>query len=137
MMARDNEQFVEDLASLHFDETGVAVTPAAEIDGTGERGDVAQVVLPGRLGAALRRLNPDLPDDTVNEVARILSRPRHPTLIRNNRWFHALLTDGVEIEYRDPKSGEPRGGRARPIDFDNPTTNDLLVPKQGRSCPGV
>ena len=130
MMARGSEQLVEDLTSLHFRETGVAVTRGVEIDDAGERGDVAQVVLPGRLGSALRRLNPDLPHDTVEEVVRILSRPRHPTLIQNNRWFHALLTDGVEIEYRDPKSGETRGGRARPIDFDNPTANDLLVVRQ-------
>ena len=61
---------------------------------------------------------------------RILSRPPHPTLIQNNRWFHGLLTDGVEIEYRDAKSGETRGGRARLVDYDNPTVNDLLVVRQ-------
>ena len=77
-------------------------------------------MLKGRLGAALHRLNPDLPHDSVEEVVRILSRPPHPTLIQNNRWFHALLTDGVEVEYRDAKSGETRGGRARLVDFDNP-----------------
>ena len=61
---------------------------------------------------------------------RILSRPPHPTLIQNNRWFHALLTDGVEVEYRDATSGETRGGRARLVDFDNPAANDLLVVRQ-------
>ncbi len=130
MMARGSEQFVEDLTSYYFRETGVAVARGVEIDDAGERGDLAQAFLLGRLGRALRRLNPDLPRDTVEEVVRILSRPCHPTLIQNNRWFHALLTDGVEIEYCDPKSGETRGGRARPIDFDNPTANDLLVVRQ-------
>ena len=61
---------------------------------------------------------------------RILSRPPHPTLILNNRWFHGLLTDGVEIEYRDTRSGETRGGRARVIDFDNSAANELLVVRQ-------
>ena len=61
---------------------------------------------------------------------RILSRPPHPTLIQNNRWFHSLLTDGVEVEYREAKSGETRGGRARLVDFDNPGANDLLVVRQ-------
>ncbi len=63
-------------------------------------------------------------------MVRILSRPPHPTLIQNNRWFHALLTDGVEVEYRDTKTGETRGGRARLIDFDNPAANELLVVRQ-------
>ena len=61
---------------------------------------------------------------------RILSRPPHPTLIRNNRWLHALVTDGVEIEYQESNNGETRGGRARLVDFDNPAANDLLVLRQ-------
>jgi len=60
----------------------------------------------------------------------VLTRPPHPTLIQNNRWFHRLLLDGVELEYRDPKSGETRGGRARLVDFEHPEKNDLLVVRQ-------
>ena len=51
-------------------------------------------------------------------------------MIQNNRWFHALLTNGVKVEYRDTKTGEMRGGRARLVDFDNPGANDLLVVRQ-------
>ena len=110
-MASVDEQFVEELTSLHFRDTGIAVVRGSEIDDGGERGVSAQVMLTGRLGAALHRLNPDLPHDTVEEVVRILSRPPHPTLIQNNRWFHALLTDGVEVEYRD---AEERRDARRP-----------------------
>ena len=88
------------------------------------------VILTTVLSGVIRRLNPDLPHDTIEEVVRILSRPPHPTLIQNNRWFHALVTDGVEIEYRESKSGETRGDRARLVDFDNPAANDLLVVRQ-------
>ena len=70
------------------------------------------------------RLNPDLPHASIEEVVRILS---HPPLIQNNLWFHTLLTDGVEVEYREAKSGETRGGRARLVDFDNPSANGLLL----------
>src|SRR5687767_6533029 len=100
-MASVSEQFIETVTSLHFGDVGIAVLRGVEIDDAGERGDAAQVMLKGRLGAALHRLNPDLPHDTVEEAVRILSRPPHPTLNQNNRWFHALLTDGVEIDYRD------------------------------------
>ena len=124
------EQLVEDVAAVYFGVIGAASKRGVEVDDSGERGDATEVVLKGRLSAALHRLNTDLPHDTVEEVVRTLSRPPHPTLIQNNRWFHGLLTDGVEIEYRDAKSGETRGGRARLVDYDNPTVNDLLVVRQ-------
>jgi type I restriction enzyme R subunit len=124
------EQLVEDVASVYFGAIGVAIKRGVEIDDAGERGDATRCVLQGRLGAALHRLNPSLPHDIIEEVVRTLSRAPHPTLIQNNRWFHALLTDGVEAEYRDAKSGETRGGRARLVDFDNAAANELLVVRQ-------
>ncbi len=124
------EQLVEDVASVYFGAIKVAIKRGVEIDGAGERGDASQCNLSGQLDASLQRLNPDLPHDTLEGVARTLFRPPHPTLIQNNRWFHGLLTDGVEVEYREPKSGESRGGRARLIDFDNPAANDWLVVSQ-------
>ncbi len=99
--------------------------------------DVADDYDPGQLSilgtvltGALNRLNPGLPQETVEGVVRTLTHPPHPTLIQNNRWFHALLTDGVEVEYRDPQTGETRGGRCRLVDFDDPLANDLLVVRQ-------
>ena len=124
------EQLVEDIAAIYFGAIGAIVKRGIEIDDAGERSGATEVLLKGRLSAALHRLNPDLPHDAVEEVVRNLSRPPHPTLIQNNRWFHAQLTDGVEIEYRDAKSGETRGGRARLIDFDAPAANQLLVVRQ-------
>lgn len=82
------------------------------------------------LFAALQRLNPELPQDTLEGVARTLAHPPHTTLIQNNRWFHGLLVDGVPVEYRNAKSGEMRGGRARLVDFDNPAANDWLAVRQ-------
>ena len=124
------EQLVEDVASVYFGAIGVATQRGEEINNIEERGDASQVILKGRLAAALHHLNSDLPHDTIEEVVRILSCPPHPTLIRNNRWFHRLVTDGVEIEYQASNSGETRGGRARLVDFDNPVANDLLVLRQ-------
>ncbi|MBU1189633.1 MAG: type I restriction endonuclease subunit R [Gammaproteobacteria bacterium] len=129
-MSSPTEQLVEDVAVVYFGAIGAATKRGVVIDDAGERGGATDVVLTGRLGTALHRLNPDLPHDTVEEVVRLLSRPPHPTLIQNNRWFHALLTDGIEVEYRDQKTDETRGGRARLIDFDNPAANDLLVVRQ-------
>ncbi len=95
-----------------------------------ERDSLADCILVDRCAAALARLNPGMPQATIEGVLRLLTHPPHPTLIQNNRWFHALLTDGVEVEYKDPKAGETRGGRARLIDFDSPGANELLVVRQ-------
>ena len=124
------EKLVEDVASVHFVAAGASIKRGVEIDDAGERADASQSVLQGRLANALRRLNPSLPQDTIEGVVRTLARPPHPTLVQNNRWCHALLTDGVDVEYRDEKTGETRGGRARLVDFDDPGTNDLLVVRQ-------
>jgi type I restriction enzyme R subunit len=124
------EQLVEDVAAVYFDTVGVAIKRGTQIDDGGERADSGECILQGRLAAALHRLNPHLPHDTIESVVRTLARPPHPTLIQNNRWFHTLLTDGVNVEYRDANSGETRGGRARMVDFDNASANELLVVRQ-------
>lgn len=129
-MSSPTEQLVEDVAAVYFGAIGAVIKRGVEIDDAGERGSASEAVLYGRLSAVLHRLNPDLPHDTIEEVLRILSRPPHATLIQNNRWFHSLLTDGVEVVYRDAKSGETRGGRARLVDFDNPAANELLAVRQ-------
>jgi type I restriction enzyme R subunit len=121
---------VEDVAAVYLDAVGVAIKRGTEIDEAGERADAATCILQGRLTAALHRLNPLLPHDTIEGVVRTLAHPPHPTLVQNNRWFHALLTDDVEVEYRDVKTGETRGGRARLADFDNVSDNDILVVRQ-------
>ncbi|MXW76998.1 MAG: type I restriction endonuclease subunit R [Acidimicrobiaceae bacterium] len=129
-MAGPSEEHVEDQACDQFRAMGAKIKQGVEIDEGGERGDATATVLVGRLSAALRRLNPELAHDNVEEIVRILSRPPHPTLVLNNRWFHGLLTDGVEIEYRDKRSSEIRGGRARVIDFENSAANELLIVRQ-------
>ena len=124
-----DELTAELAAAAWFESVGIPVMAASELTEECQFGP-GSVILTTVLSGVIRRLNPDLPHDTIEEVVRILSRPPHPTLIQNNRWFHALVTDGVEIEYRESKSGETRGDRARLVDVDNPAANDLLVVRQ-------
>ena len=130
MLTAPTERLVEDVASAYFGTLGISTRRGVEIDDAGERSDATQCILQGRLTAALHRLNPLLPHDTIEEVVRVVSHPPHPTLIQNNRWFHDLLTHGVKVEYPDTASGEMRGGRVRLVDFTNPQANDLLVVRQ-------
>ena len=129
-LSSPSEQLVEDVASVYFGTIGAAIKRGFEVDAAGERRDASQIMLKGRLVAALHRLNRDLPRANIEEVVRVLSRTPHATLTQNNLWFHSLLIDGVQVEYPEAKSGEMRGGRARLVDFDNPGANDLLVVRQ-------
>lgn len=128
-----HEQQVESDALSRFRGLGYSLRHGPELGPEApdaERTAHEQVVLVDRLTAAISKLNPHLPPDTIAAAARVLTRPPHPTPIQNNRWMHGLLVDGVEVEYKDAKSKETRGGRARLVDFDTPTNNDWLLVRQ-------
>ena len=92
--------------------------------------DVNDVLLSTRLEDSIHRLNPILTTEVVKQVVRTVQHPPHSTLIENNRWMHTVLTNGLEVEYRDGFTGENRGGIARIVDFEEPTNNDFLVVRQ-------
>jgi len=95
---------------------------------TPERSDYRQVVLPNHLRAALHRLNPAVPEATLDEVARQLAKPDHPSLILSNRTFHEALIAGVPVEVEI--GGEKRGDRVQVIDFERPERNRFVVVNQ-------
>ena len=82
----------------------------------------ADVVLTSAVRGALRRLNPELPDEALDDALRKLTRPEGATLEARNRAFHRMLVDGVAVEYR-AADGPIRGAQARVIDFDEPDAN--------------
>src|SRR4051794_33584822 len=73
-----------------------------------ERDDYREVLLFGRLDAALRRLNPGVPEAATDEAIRILSRTASPSLLVQNRDFHRQLAWGVSVEAPD-HDGSIRG----------------------------
>ena len=94
-----------------------------------ERADYSRVVLDGRLRSALARLNPELPDDALEDALRRLTCPAGTTLEGRNRDFHGLLVGGVTVEYVDTDS-RVRGNQVRVLDFDDPEGNDWLAVNQ-------
>src|SRR5208282_1521099 len=52
-----------------------------------------------------------------------------PSLVEHNRLVHAMLVDGVSVEYRRP-DGSIGGGQARLIDYESPDRNDWLAVNQ-------
>ena len=96
--------------------------------GMPERSDYQQVVLTGRLLAALQKINPHIPLATLEGAAQAVTKPQSPVLIHNNRAFHKLLLEGVPVEYRD--GDETKSDHAFFIDFHNVGKNQFLVVNQ-------
>ncbi|XXU74406.1 type I restriction endonuclease subunit R [Sorangium sp. So ce1151] len=94
-----------------------------------ERTAVDQVLLEGRLRAALDRLNPGAPPEAIDEAIRILRRHDAPTLLQNNLTFHRMLADGITVEVAG-EAGGVRGVLVRLVDAKDPAANDWMVTSQ-------
>ena len=69
-----------------------------------ERADYRQVLLLADLEAAIRRINPHLPQSAVEQAVAVVRKPESLDVVISNRAFHRLLLDGVPVEYkRDDK----------------------------------
>ena len=129
---RVSESAVEEAALAWFAELGYAVAHGDDIAPEGphaERESFGDVLLVQRLRDAIDRLNPTIPDEAREDALRKVLRPDRPTLIADNRAFHRMLRDGVEVEYRRD-DGSIAGDRVALIDYENPDNNDWLVVNQ-------
>ena len=85
MSERFIESVVEDAALAWFGELGFAVLHGPEIapgELAAERTSFGEGLLPKRLRAALRKLNPTLPTEALDEALRKVTVPQHPSLTR-------------------------------------------------------
>ncbi|NLC01129.1 MAG: type I restriction endonuclease subunit R, partial [Pseudomonas formosensis] len=65
-----------------------------------ERSDYRQVLLLADLEAAIRRINPHLPDSAVEQAISQVRQPSSLDTVVSNRAFHRLLLDGVPVDYK-------------------------------------
>ncbi len=127
-----SESNVEDAALEWLSGLGYAVLHGPDIspDGpTPERVSYDQVLLTERLSEGLRRLNPHLPAETLEEVLRKVQQTETPSLIEENRRLHRYLIEGVPVEVAR-EDGSIGGDVARLIDFDDVDANDWLAVNQ-------
>ena len=126
------ESDVEETALEWFAELGYTVLHGPDIapdTPDAERSAYNEVILTRRLQNAVANLNPNIPADAQQEAIRKILNPDSHTLVQNNRTFHQMLVDGIEVEYRQ-LDGTIRGDRVRLIDFDTPENNDWLAVNQ-------
>ena len=99
-----------------------------------ERANFREVLLKGRLGAALRKLNlrggqPWLDDERIARAIRDLEQAAGHRLMEINQSATQLLLKGTVAEgLPDWEQGRPQP--IRYIDFENPANNDFLVINQ-------
>lgn len=107
----------------------IAFGPDLACDGPApERLTYQDVLLDGRFKESLARLNPHIPAEALEEAFRKVARPGLPSLVGNNRAFHRMLVQGIEVEYR--KGDRIIGNKVWLVDFENPANNDWLAVNQ-------
>lgn len=132
----DIEQYtIEELKTLGFQFLhGPDIAPDGEFP---ERQAYSDIVLVGRLRAAIQRLNPNIPAGAREQALREVQRINSPELLTNNESFHHFLTDGVPVTYRSPlplgevgRGSDEKSDYVWLIDFNNPLNNEFLMVNQ-------
>ena len=126
------ESDIEEASLNWFAELGYTVLHGPDIapdTPDAERSSYNEVILTNRLRDVVARLNPEIPTDAQEEAIRKALNPDSPALVQNNRAFHLILVDGIEVEYRQ-SDGTIRGARVRFVDFDTLQNNDWLAINQ-------
>ena len=93
-----------------------------------ERQSYSDIILVGRLRAAVQKLNPDIPVDAQEQAVQKVLRIYSPDMLHNNETFHQLLIEKVKIPYQ--QDGYERSYEVSLIDFDNPLNNEFLAINQ-------
>jgi type I restriction enzyme R subunit len=100
---------------------------AFDPDASSERESYHGAMLPGRLKAAVARINPELPPEAVDAAANEVLDLRFQDLLQENQRIHRLLVDGVPVEYQ--RGGETIHDRAKLVDWKD-TRNEWLAVNQ-------
>jgi type I restriction enzyme, R subunit len=130
-----HESEVEEAAIGYFQDLGYNqrfgpdIAPDAASQDSKERERWDDTVLVGRLRAAIDRLNPSLSPEVREDAFRKVRRVDNPGLVLTNRRFHALFSEGIDVESRRG-DGRIAGDKAWLADFEAPERNDWLVVNQ-------
>ncbi len=125
------EDAIEQFAIELFEKLGYQYVYAPTIAPDGdapERARFEDVLLLGRLRAAVARINPRVPADAREDAIRKIQRLVSPEQLANNEAFHRLLTEGIKVTYQD--RGNERGDLVWLVDFVRPENNEFVVANQ-------
>jgi len=92
------------------------------------RENFREVVLEGELKKSLKRINPWIEADQINEVVRRITIPQANSLLEANKEIHDLLLEDTSV-YENRETGE-RSPTVKFIDFKNPEDNSFIAISQ-------
>jgi type I restriction enzyme R subunit len=123
-MTRLTESAVEDYAIQLLKRLGYDYFHGDQL----ERAHPDEVVLIARLTAAVKRINPNIPELARQQAVKDITRMGSPDTLANNETLHRALTEGVKVSYN--QHNQERGDLVWLLDFANPENNDFLVANQ-------
>lgn len=132
MNAKFTESHVEEAALSWLEGLGYEVLNGPDISPEGsspERASYGDVILAGRFREALKRLNPHLPAEILEDVDCKVQQTGTPSLMEENRRLHRYLVEGVSVEVTR-EDGSIGGDQAWLMDFENLENNDWLAVNQ-------
>lgn len=106
--------------------TRLADTVAGPDGSAPEREAYSDVVLMGRLEAAVDRLNPHIPSEARHDALKKVIAAEKPSLIEENRRLHRAMVEGIDVEFY-AEDGTIRGDKVRLINFEDIDANDWLA----------
>ncbi|MEH7361243.1 type I restriction endonuclease subunit R [Priestia megaterium] len=94
-----------------------------------ERESFHDVVLVDRLRDSLNKINPTIERKVIEESIQKIIANASPNVVLNNKQFHKLVTEGIEIQTQG-KDGYNPTVSVYIFDFENPNNNDFMAVNQ-------
>ena len=126
------ESNIEKAALSWLEELGYSIDCGPNISPGGfypQRDNYYDVILNERLKEALYLINPNIPNDAIDDAYREITIPKQVSLIENNKVFHKMITDGVSVRYHNSE-GTLRYDHVKIFDFNNIENNTFLAVNQ-------
>ena len=99
-------------------------------DSTFGRQTTEEVILSKNLRNALEKLNPDLPQEAIdNAFYELTQNLSNKTEIGANQFIYKIIKDGVKVQFKD-NNGIDSSDIVKVIDFNRPKGNDFLLVRQ-------
>ncbi|MDM7202740.1 MAG: type I restriction endonuclease subunit R [Thermodesulfobacteriaceae bacterium] len=92
------------------------------------RESFGDIVLEGVLKESIKRINPWIEEDQVNEVIRRITTPSANSLLEANKEIHDLLLENTSVS-ENRKTGE-KSPTVKFIDYQNPDNNSFIAISQ-------
>ncbi|MEV0590862.1 type I restriction endonuclease subunit R [Nonomuraea cavernae] len=128
---------LETLGELAWETTdGAKIAPGSEVFETGARESWAELIIPGRLREAIKRINPQLPPAALDEVVDLVMTPKSLDAKSENLRVHEYLTQGVRSVVFTDAFGAEQNPTIHLIDRRQPYSNDFLAVRQVRVVDG-